>query len=80
MKQKDFCFPALFCNKPKNKKDKIVSCRIITCYCNKCQLFVGGKIGIARQGDHIGVAVFIGVGLLHLDDVAIGLGHRAAQS
>ncbi|MGI6493041.1 MAG: hut operon positive regulator HutP [Peptococcaceae bacterium] len=41
---------------------------------------VGGKIGIARQGDHIGVAVFIGVGLLHLDDVAIGLGHRAAQS
>ena len=41
---------------------------------------VGGKIGIARQGDHIGVAVFICVGLLHLDDVAIGLGHRAAQS
>lgn len=41
---------------------------------------VGGKIGIARQGDHISVAVFFGVGLLHMDDVAIGLGHRAVQS
>lgn len=41
---------------------------------------VGGKIGIARQGDHISVAVFFGVGLLHMDDVAVGLGHRAVQS
>ena len=36
-------------------------------------LNVGGKIGIARQNDHISVAVFLGVGLLHLDEVAIGL-------
>lgn len=43
-------------------------------------LNVGGKIGIARQGDHISVAVFFGVGLLHLDEVAIGLGHRAVSS
>lgn len=41
-------------------------------------LNVGGKIGIARQRDHISVAVFLGVGLLHLDEVAIGLGHRAS--
>jgi hypothetical protein len=41
---------------------------------------VGGKIGIARKEDHISVAVFFGVGLLHLDEVAIGLGHRAVQS
>jgi len=41
-------------------------------------LNVGGKIGIARQADHISVAVFLGVGLLHLDEVAIGLGHRVA--
>jgi len=41
-------------------------------------LNVGGKIGIARQNDHISVAVFLGVGLLHLDEVAIGLGHRAS--
>jgi len=43
-------------------------------------LNVGGKIGIARQDDHISVAVFFGVGLLHLDEVAIGLGHRAVSS
>ncbi|MDD4145621.1 MAG: HutP family protein [Clostridia bacterium] len=41
-------------------------------------LNVGGKIGVARQNDHLSVAVFLGVGLLHLDEVAIGLGHRAA--
>lgn len=43
-------------------------------------LNVGGKIGIARQRDHISVAVFFGVGLLHLDEVAVGLGHRAVSS
>jgi len=41
---------------------------------------VGGKIGIARKNDHISVAVFFGVGLLHLDEVAVGMGHRAVQS
>lgn len=40
-------------------------------------LNVGGKIGIARYKDHISVAIFMGIGLLHLDEVAIGLGHRA---
>lgn len=40
-------------------------------------LNVGGKIGIARQNGHISVAVFFGIGLLHLDEVSIGLGHRA---
>lgn len=40
---------------------------------------VGGKIGIARYKDHISVAVYFGFGLLHLDDVAIGLGHRAVS-
>ncbi|AGL01956.1 HutP family protein [Desulfoscipio gibsoniae] len=43
-------------------------------------LNVGGKIGIARYQDHISVAVFFGVGLLHLDEVAVGLGHRAVSS
>ena len=38
---------------------------------------VGGKIGIARYHDHVSVAVYFGIGLLHLDEVAIGLGHRA---
>lgn len=40
-------------------------------------LNIGGKIGIARQDDHVSVAVFFGIGLLHLDEVGIGLGHRA---
>lgn len=43
-------------------------------------LNVGGKIGIARKNDHISVAVFFGIGLLHLDEVSIGLGHRAIPS
>lgn len=42
-------------------------------------LNVGGKIGIARFGDHISVALFFGIGLLHLDEVGIGLGHRAVS-
>lgn len=40
-------------------------------------LNIGGKVGIARSGEHVAVAVFFGVGLGHLDDVAVGLGHRA---
>jgi hypothetical protein len=43
-------------------------------------LNVGGKVGIARHGDHIAVAVYFGIGLLHLDEVALGLGHRAVPS
>jgi len=39
-------------------------------------LNVGGKIGIARYKDHVGVAIFFGIGLLHLNEVSIGLGHR----
>jgi len=39
-------------------------------------LNVGGKIAVARSGEHVGVAVFFGIGLLHLNDVAIGIGHR----
>ena len=38
---------------------------------------VGGKIGIARHKDHVAVAVFFGIGLGHLDEICIGLGHRA---
>ncbi len=40
-------------------------------------LNVGGKVGIASDGSHVAVAVFFTVGLLHLNEVAIGLGHRA---
>lgn len=40
-------------------------------------LNVGGKIGVARDDNHLSVALFFGIGLLHLNEVAIGLGHRA---
>jgi len=39
-------------------------------------LNVGGKIGIARYDEHFAVSIFFGIGLLHLNEVAIGLGHR----
>lgn len=42
-------------------------------------LNVGGKIGVARHKDHVSVSIFMGIGLLHLDEVAIGLGHRAVS-
>jgi hypothetical protein len=40
-------------------------------------LNVGGKIGMARWRDHLSVAVYSGIGLLHLDEISVGLGHRA---
>jgi hypothetical protein len=43
-------------------------------------LNVGGKIGIARQGEHISVCIFLSIGLLHLNEVVIGLGHRSIAS
>lgn len=38
---------------------------------------VGGKVGIARSGEHLSVCIFLSVGLLHLDEVVVGIGHRA---
>ncbi len=44
----------------------------------KCTgLNLGGKIGIARCGSHISVCLFFALGLLNLNDIVIGLGHRA---
>lgn len=40
-------------------------------------LSVGGKIGVARCGEHVAVALFFTAGLIHLNEVCIGLGHRA---
>jgi hypothetical protein len=39
-------------------------------------LNVGGKIGIARAAHHVSVAVYFSIGMLNLNEVAIGLGHR----
>ena len=40
-------------------------------------LSVGGKIAVARQGEHVAVAVFFCVGLMHFNEVCVGMGHRA---
>ena len=37
----------------------------------------GGKIAVAKSGEHLSICVFMSIGLLHLNDVVIGLGHRA---
>ncbi|MDR3050224.1 MAG: HutP family protein [Oscillospiraceae bacterium] len=39
-------------------------------------LNIGGKIGVARCGVHVAVALFMGVGLVHLNEVCVGMGHR----
>lgn len=43
-------------------------------------LNIGGKIAIARCGEHISVAVFFGIGLLHLNEMAVGLGRVIYRS
>ena len=40
-------------------------------------LNVGGKIAVARSGDHVSVCLFFGIGLLRLNEMSIALGHRA---
>ena len=39
----------------------------------------GGKIGVARMGGHLCVAAFFAIGMIHLDDVAIAVSHRAIE-
>lgn len=48
---------------------------------NKASGFnVGGKIGIARCGEHLCVAIFMGVGVLNLNEMCVGLAHRSLAS
>ena len=41
---------------------------------------VGGKIGIARAGEHLCVAIYMGVGVLNLNELCVGLAHRSLAS
>lgn len=41
---------------------------------------VGGKIGLARAGEHLCVAIYMGVGVLNLNEMCIGLAHRSLAS
>ncbi len=38
---------------------------------------VGGKLAVARSGEHVAAAVFLSVGLMHLDEICVGMGHRS---
>jgi len=37
----------------------------------------GGKIAICRHREHLSVCIFMSIGLLHLNEAVIGLGHRS---
>lgn len=36
----------------------------------------GGKIAVCREGQNLCVSIFMSVGMMYLNEVAIGLGHR----
>lgn len=38
---------------------------------------IGGKIGLARQDEHLVVAIYGTVGILHFNEVVSGMAHRA---
>ena len=40
-------------------------------------LSVGGKIGIARKGEHLAVAIFLSVGILQFNEVITSVAHRS---
>lgn len=40
---------------------------------------VGGKIGIARYGEHLCVAIYMSVGVLNLNELCVGLAHRSIK-
>ena len=40
-------------------------------------LSVGGKIGIARYGEHLAVAIFLSVGILQFNEVISAVAHRS---
>ena len=40
-------------------------------------LSVGGKIGIARYGEHLAVAIFLSVGILQFNEVICAVAHRS---
>ncbi|MDI6603758.1 HutP family protein [Aceticella autotrophica] len=42
-------------------------------------LNIGGKIGIAFYGEHLCVCGLFAVGMLNLNEAAIGLGHRSLR-
>ena len=72
--------------------DNVVVCGIASEYCvletlkevvrlSKAIGFnVGGKIGVARCGEHLCVAIVMGVGVLNLNELCVGVGHRSVPA
>lgn len=40
-------------------------------------LNAGGKIAVARYEEHLAVSIFLSMGLVHLNEIIIGFGHRS---
>lgn len=40
---------------------------------------VGGKASVVRYGENLCVAIYMQIGIINLDDMAIGLSHRAIR-
>lgn len=40
-------------------------------------LNAGGKIAVARYDEHLAVSIFLSIGLVHLNEIIIGFGHRS---
>jgi len=41
---------------------------------------IGGKIGIARHGEHLCVAIYATVGVLNLNELCVGMSHRTLST
>lgn len=54
---------------------------VISQIINKCIGYnVGGKIGIAKGEEHLCICIYVSVGLINLDDIAIAIAHRAVPN
>lgn len=36
----------------------------------------GGKVAVCRSGEHLSVCIFMSIGMMYLNEVVVGLGHR----
>lgn len=50
---------------------------LVQVYPKASGLNVGGKLSIARKQGHLSVCIFMNIGLLHLNEVVVGMGHRS---
>lgn len=46
-------------------------------YSKAAGLNVGGKLSVSSCRGHLTVAIFLNIGMLHMNEVVVGLGHRS---